>query len=385
MRLFISSVIDGFAAQRAAAKAAVESLGHHAVMAEAFGARPYSSKVACLAGVRECDCYLGIFAERYGWVASSGKSVTHEEFEEARRLGKPILLIVQNPVTGREPALAGFLAEVGQYEAGYFYGSYTTQTDLVTAITRAVTELARSERSILDPSGAARRLQAFLAGGRAQPAGPTLLMAATPADPVAPLDIRLLGRAEFQTRLSRAARSEATVFRDSLGTQISEGADSLSLAQEARGTVINRLEVHADRAVAFRVGLEDREEGHAPQRWLERMIIDETRAAVTIEGCLRLIAQIHTALLPAPAPPRIYVQAALSGTDTKRFGRRPTQPLQGISLGGRVANPLIVPPEPMLVPLAKASEAADLADQLREHFARAFKVGNAYFTESART
>ena len=76
-KVFISSVITGFEAQRAAARSAVESLRLQPIMAERdFGAKPYTSQEACLDGVRQCDIYLGIFGTRYGFVTASGKSVS---------------------------------------------------------------------------------------------------------------------------------------------------------------------------------------------------------------------------------------------------------------------------------------------------------------------
>ncbi|EKT4443992.1 TPA: DUF4062 domain-containing protein, partial [Stenotrophomonas maltophilia] len=48
MKVFISSLISGVEAERAAVKRAVERLGHAPIMAEDFGARPSSPQVACL-------------------------------------------------------------------------------------------------------------------------------------------------------------------------------------------------------------------------------------------------------------------------------------------------------------------------------------------------
>ena len=53
MKIFISSLITGMEDTRAAAKSAIEALGHAAVMAEDFGARPQSPQVACLDGLRQ--------------------------------------------------------------------------------------------------------------------------------------------------------------------------------------------------------------------------------------------------------------------------------------------------------------------------------------------
>ncbi len=52
MKIFISSLIAGFAPFRDAARQAVLELSHEPVMAEDFGARPTSPQVACLDGLR---------------------------------------------------------------------------------------------------------------------------------------------------------------------------------------------------------------------------------------------------------------------------------------------------------------------------------------------
>ncbi len=91
-RVFISSVMRDFTAERTAAKEAITRLRLQPVMAEDFGAQPFSSQLACLEGVRSSDIYLGIYGERYGYVApTSGLGATEEEFQEARRRGMDIL------------------------------------------------------------------------------------------------------------------------------------------------------------------------------------------------------------------------------------------------------------------------------------------------------
>ena len=46
MEVFVSSLISGMEEDRAAVRRAIERLGHRAVMAEDFGARPDSPQVA---------------------------------------------------------------------------------------------------------------------------------------------------------------------------------------------------------------------------------------------------------------------------------------------------------------------------------------------------
>ncbi len=384
MRVFISSVMNGFEVQRAVARAAVESLGMRPVMAEDFGARPHSSREACLEGVRESDCYLGVFDDRYGWLAPSGVSVTHEEFYEARGLGIPILLIVKDPAPNREPELAAFLKETGEYESGYFHGKYHTEADLATAITRALTTISRGASNVLSAGAAGKKLTAFFTAGRGRSTEPSVCLAVMPADRTAALDVRLLSGAPFRGKLSQAARYDVPLFREDLGIDIEDGAEFVALLQtEDHRSSVNRVEVHVDRTMAVTLSLEGT--GNRDQHaWLEQMILSETLVSELLAASLKFIAYVQSTLLPVPPPPRLYVQAALLSVSGKLFGHPPSQPLQSLSMSGRNDGTIVVPSTPMLVPQGKVAEAQDLADQLREHFGRRFKADNAYFVAPSR-
>src|SRR5260221_4248509 len=131
-RVFISSVIRDFGAERKAARAAVESLRQIPIMAEDFGAKPSSAQAACLEGVRDCDMYIGIFGARYGYVGKSGISATAEEFNEARQKGRDILCFV---LEGKKEAeQEAFLQTVKGYETGYhvaFFGNLVELKDKI--------------------------------------------------------------------------------------------------------------------------------------------------------------------------------------------------------------------------------------------------------------
>ncbi len=137
MRIFISSLIANFAAERRAARRAVETLRFEPVMAEDFGAQPNSPQVACLQGLRSSDLVVLVLGEHYGAVQpGSGLSATHEEYREARD-SKPILAFVQEGVTPG-PEQAAFIAEVQAWEGGLFRGGFRDADDLQASIIRAL-------------------------------------------------------------------------------------------------------------------------------------------------------------------------------------------------------------------------------------------------------
>ncbi|HDS1140778.1 TPA: DUF4062 domain-containing protein [Stenotrophomonas maltophilia] len=136
MKVFISSLISGMEAERAAVKRAVERLGHAPIMAEDFGARPSSPQVACLGGVRESDLVILILGPRYGVPQAGGVSATHEEILEARNR-KPILVFLQ---AGAEPedSQVALINEVGGWEGGLFRQEFASPEDLEDKVTRAI-------------------------------------------------------------------------------------------------------------------------------------------------------------------------------------------------------------------------------------------------------
>lgn len=138
MKIFVSSVMNGFEEYREAAFAAIRSLDHETIRAEDFPASNTSSRVACLQGVREADLVVLILGERYGWAETqSGLSPTHEEFREAASEGK-VIPFVQIGVS-REQAQQQFIDEVENYDSGMHRGTnFTTREQLRTEVTRAI-------------------------------------------------------------------------------------------------------------------------------------------------------------------------------------------------------------------------------------------------------
>lgn len=103
---------------------------------ELFGARPEEPTTVCAKEVRECDILIGIYAHRFGFVPDGQtQSITQQEYELAKQLGKPCLcLIVQEDFpwspklieTDKYAALQKFLAQIKkEHTPAYF----TTTTD----------------------------------------------------------------------------------------------------------------------------------------------------------------------------------------------------------------------------------------------------------------
>ena len=115
-------------------------------MSESFGARPYSSEVACINEAEQSDVYLLILGPNYGFETDEGVSVTHAEFRAARAANRPILAFVQQ--CDMESKQEAFRGEVEAYQAGVFRASFSTTSELKDQVIRALRQLETMNQAI---------------------------------------------------------------------------------------------------------------------------------------------------------------------------------------------------------------------------------------------
>lgn len=175
MKVFISSLITGMEAERAAAKHAIEILGHEATMAENFEARTSSPRVACLTGVREADLVVLILGDRYGQKQDRGISATHEEFREAQER-KPILTFVH--AEDPEPEQAAFIEEAGEWGGGLLWNPYSSIEELEGLVARGIHRYALAKVTApLDPGELEARARGMFQEMRRDGGSPVLSLA----------------------------------------------------------------------------------------------------------------------------------------------------------------------------------------------------------------
>ncbi|GAB2460234.1 putative ATPase [Conyzicola lurida] len=111
LRVFISSTLKELAPERRVARAAAERLHLAPVMFE-LGARPHAPRDLYRAYLAQSDVFVGLYAERYGWVAP-GEEVSglEDEYNLAPR-HLPKLIYIKDPVDEREPRLVELLDRV---------------------------------------------------------------------------------------------------------------------------------------------------------------------------------------------------------------------------------------------------------------------------------
>ncbi len=227
---------------RSAAIAAVSSLGHEPVTAEAFSAGVSSPRVACLHGVRGADLVVLILGSDYGTVQSpSGLSATHEEYREAKEL-RPVIAFVQEGVE-RVAAQAQFVSEVQDWSGGLFRGSFRSPEELRAAVTQAIHRMEMSAATAPVDAGEmlARALEwiprenrNFIGRG-----GPLFHLAVVggPAQTILrPVEIE---RPEFARTLLREATYGANpIFDPAHGSNQSNVSGALQLTQETGAALV---------------------------------------------------------------------------------------------------------------------------------------------------
>ncbi|MGZ3471624.1 MAG: DUF4062 domain-containing protein [Isosphaeraceae bacterium] len=236
----MSSVMRGLEVARESAVRAARSLRHEVKRAEDFGASPASPQQTCLAGVRWAEVVLLILGGRYGEPQQSGLSPTHEEYREAKDRCS-VLAFIQEGVE-REPAQDRFVAEVRDWESGYYTASFSTPEELHDEVVRALHELELAHATgPLDENEMLERARAMIPAERhASDATLAVAIAGGPRQQVlrpTELEAPDLDRAMQQAALF----GDAPVLDRSLGTRVQRRGDFLLLEQDRGSVLIDQM------------------------------------------------------------------------------------------------------------------------------------------------
>jgi predicted ATPase/class 3 adenylate cyclase len=107
VRVFLSSTLEELAAERAAARRAIQRLHLVPVYYES-GARPHPPRSMYRAYLEQSQVFVGIYWQRYGWVAP-GMDISGLEDEYRLAASKPMLLYLKRPAPDQEPRLAAMI------------------------------------------------------------------------------------------------------------------------------------------------------------------------------------------------------------------------------------------------------------------------------------
>jgi len=132
LRIFVSSTLQELAAERRAARTAIERLHLAPVMFE-LGARPHPPRELYRAYLDQSDVFVGLYWERYGWVAPEEEVSGLEDEYNLCPPELPRLLYVKTPADKREPRLATLLARIRDDDRAA-YKSFETPKELAQLI-----------------------------------------------------------------------------------------------------------------------------------------------------------------------------------------------------------------------------------------------------------
>jgi predicted ATPase len=110
VRVFISSTLEELAPERKAAREAIADLHLTPVFFEA-GARPYPPRELYRAYLAQSDVFVGLYWQRYGWVAPS-MEISGLEDEYRLSGGKHRLIYIKSPAPDRDPGLDALLDRI---------------------------------------------------------------------------------------------------------------------------------------------------------------------------------------------------------------------------------------------------------------------------------
>jgi hypothetical protein len=385
LRVFVSSVIDGYEDVRKAAREAIQLLGDTPMMAEYdFGAKPMTPREACLEGVRGSDIYVGLFGSRYGYVTDRGISATEEEFEEAQQRGLPVLIFEEGGE--KEERQAEFLNRVKDYGAGFFRDTYRTPEDLKDAVIKALATLKREASVGRRDTDGVRELLGERSSGLSSGAmrEPWILVSICPLEEgLVLITSAELGREDVKSSLLRQALLEKpSVLRPELGFAETVEEEKLRWIQPAGRTIRQAegvLEIHVDGVVQVGRWLEA--EGQGGTSILRHLLIDEERVGEVIHSTLGLANGLYGAFESGKRIRSAYIQVRLGGIRNKILGRQPDQDPSSITMPMHsLDDPLIVPRNPQEVNRIGLAEPSKMTEEIVELIRRQFVLANAYYS-----
>jgi predicted ATPase len=111
LRVFVSSTLKELSDERRAARAAIEKLRLAPVMFE-LGARPHPPRQLYRAYLEQSDVFVGLYWEKYGWVAPGEEVSGLEDEYNLAPPAMPRLVYIKESGGTREPRLQGLLDRI---------------------------------------------------------------------------------------------------------------------------------------------------------------------------------------------------------------------------------------------------------------------------------
>jgi Domain of unknown function (DUF4062) len=330
VRAFVSSVIEGFADYRDAARKGIEAAGAEPVMVnEDLPAQGTSSRNACLDAIDSSDWLLSIVGTRGGWTTPSGRLVVEEEFEHACVRSLPVLAFIQE--TTRDADADRFVSRLSGYVDGMFRIKFRTPSDLQQQVERAV----RGRLEAVSPRNMeGRDLSSYFVPERHTSGGATTMrLVLEPERQEEVIDPVKLASVDFKERLLELGHGKAVrLFSYSRGKNAELEGSALVIEQDdSNGRHRSEEYVRLELAESGRVLLD----GHVTHRSGDSAT-DAVRDTFVIEvECIedlaarffRFSAALYAEIDPHRRHERFYYNVGLRGLGYRSLerGRQPKQ------------------------------------------------------------
>jgi hypothetical protein len=384
-KVFVSSIIKGFEKERRTARDAIQSLGMQAIMAEDFGAKPYSPQIACLEGVSQSDIYLGILGPHYGSVTKGGISVTEEEFNHARKRGMAILWFVIE--SGREPEQERFYDRISGYEEGYHLAFFSDTTDLATQITKALHNYhARGENRTVGDRAASKVVCELVESLKPPDKSDASVGAVIFPDKQGEdyISIIELDKKEMRERLIQLASfGPSALLSYELGTKSLPRREHISFVQTSQhDRQIALLDFYPNGVFSWRSAVPLRSD--SPFSSIYNYVIEENNVREKLAKFLCYANVYYSNVLNTTLVSNFYVAAVMYNVVQKMLGHiGPSVPNSFCIPFKSTTDPLIVPQKPLKVARSKLKDPAALANDLTDLIVRAFKSEDLYYSQTS--
>lgn len=333
-RVFVSSIEEGFQANREAARSAIHSAGGEPILVnEDFPSVKTSSRNACLDAVASSDILVLVIGARGGWRAPSGRLVVEEELDEARRRRLPILVFIEEV---EQDADAKHLSTtVSDYVDGYFRVRFRGPDGLGHELARALPPLIQtSQRPAMNPDELSAHFEhPYKVGDET-----TLRFVLLPERLEEIVDPVRLGSDEFADRLLELGHSKSiALFSYQCAKEPPSIAnDSLIIEQPAgndrrRGIHAVRMELHESGAMVLDSNVTGRLEraNSSELMGIFRIAIEDVEAALATD--FRFASAVYEDIDPYKRHQRFFWNAALSSLGYRSFARNP-EPRQAYTM-----------------------------------------------------
>ncbi len=148
-KIFISGVQKELKDERFAVK---EAIAENVLLKEYFSlflfedspAKGTSAKTAYIEEARKSDIYIGIFGNEYGTVIKNNLSATEQEFREAQKTNKEILIYIKGKDdTKRDKRIQKLISEIKDERTGYKYKRFNNAIELKSGIYESLIDFLR--------------------------------------------------------------------------------------------------------------------------------------------------------------------------------------------------------------------------------------------------